>query len=296
MSIWTAYEIELRARSPVHIGYRQLGILSKTRHYIPSKNLWACMTSYLGKKLYEGKDYAAVGNDLDASIKFSYFYIKRVAILLPKYENSCIMRYNNIGMGSFDFEREFISSHTGTAIDQTTRTALEEKEETGGGSLHTTEYIKSGTLFSGYVFLSEKPELHDLTDNWQTWLKNALSLEKLGGERNYGFGELELVTVDEVTKKEPIFEHYSLGASKGDNTSPILEASRAFPVLAHTLLSTDTCDVLGDIEPLVGREWGDRGPGQAPTQNVKLCAVPGSTINGATRFKVGRYGIWEVVG
>ena len=52
--------------------------------------------------------------------------------------------------------------------------------------------------------------------------------------------------------------------------------------------------IRGDIEPLVGREWNERGSGQKISQIAKICIAPGSCLHLSSEFIIGGFGIWDI--
>ena len=76
--MWTCYKVYLEAKAPIHIGYgAKLGVVDRTRYYIPAKNVWGALTSLIAKSImenYSPKVYQRIGEFLNENIKFSYFY------------------------------------------------------------------------------------------------------------------------------------------------------------------------------------------------------------------------------
>jgi hypothetical protein len=62
--MWNCYLTIFRAESPVHIGYRQIGVLKTTRYYITSRAMWGSITANLTRALFENPtsdNYRKVG-------------------------------------------------------------------------------------------------------------------------------------------------------------------------------------------------------------------------------------------
>ncbi len=61
---WKCYKIVFRAEAPIHIGYKQIGILKTTRYYITGRAIWGAITANLTRALYDqpsSEDYRKIG-------------------------------------------------------------------------------------------------------------------------------------------------------------------------------------------------------------------------------------------
>lgn len=132
----------------------------------------------------------------------------------------------------------------------------------------------------GYVFEKDSCDL-----NW----KDACHRLQMGGERGYGWGDLQCVEVK--------LEHHNLFEGKvhfkGDGDRPIVEQTEH--LLAHAL-STDL-SATGEIEPMVGREWRSNNPtnrfaGQHVEKFCDPCWITGSTVEQSQNFVIQDFGIW----
>ena len=170
---WRCYLTIFRAESPIHIGYKQIGILKTTRYYIMGRAMWGAITANLTRALFSNlapEDYQAVGNFVRENIRTTYFYpaIKKdevslenlskyevdgYFVFLPEYTDRGI-KFGNISKEKF--EQMFVSSFVSTALEAQTRTAEE-------GSLHEFEYIRNKIRLSdkvirvywvGYLFIN----------------------------------------------------------------------------------------------------------------------------------------------
>lgn len=159
---WKCYKLKYKTKSAVHIGYgSQLGIVSRTRYYIPGKTMWGAVTAVLSRKIMESYDaeiYKKIGDFVKNHLIFSYFYpVNDADVLYPNYTEEGF-GFGSKGEGDFamnkeEFEKEFISSYISTALDKTLRTAEE-------GSLHEFELISQKVkgeevCFTGYLFMKE---------------------------------------------------------------------------------------------------------------------------------------------
>ena len=173
---WRCYLTIFKAESPIHIGYKQTGILKTTRYYITGRAMWGAITANLTRALFDNpapEDYQAVGNFVRESIRTTYFYpaikkneassdlseyeINDHFVFLPEYTDKGI----NFGNKSKEwFEQMFVGSFVSTALESQTKTAEE-------GSLHEFEYIQNKIRLNdgsknptqvywvGYLFVNE---------------------------------------------------------------------------------------------------------------------------------------------
>ncbi|RLI52884.1 MAG: hypothetical protein DRP09_16990 [Candidatus Thorarchaeota archaeon] len=286
---WTAYKLVYRAMSPIHIGYHKLGFIQRTRHYILGRNLWGALIANL-TRVVGSRDYEKIKEWVTEDIRFSYLYPT-----LSKDGNDALLPIftkDGLKYGDYpahEFERIFIHAYTQTALEPSSLTAEE-------GSLHETEYIapmvktKDGprqVFFVGYIFLKAKSEI-ELKD-----LQQALDRIFVGGERKYGFGQLKLEGEISDFNEGRLFGIFPY-KSNGDDI--LLTIPKGKPIPSH-LEITDNMEarLKGDIEPLVGLEYGVRdkkvGFGQSPSK-CRLCWVPGSVVtDGEPEFAVGEHGI-----
>jgi hypothetical protein len=55
--MWKCCGITYKAKSPLHIGYgAQLGIVNRTRYYIPEKTMWGAVTAVLSRSIMQSYD------------------------------------------------------------------------------------------------------------------------------------------------------------------------------------------------------------------------------------------------
>lgn len=302
---WICYELNFRTKSPIHVGFRKLGIVNQTRYYIPAKNFWGAATSRIAQSLmkhlaldYDPEIYREVGDFLNQNIVFSYFYpMAEDIVYLPRYtDNGLKFGPESNYVSIHEFERIFISSYVSTAIEKRTRSAEE-------GSLHEIEFIKpkvediNGKIknvnFKGYLFARKGgkgeirgketfsfPDENDIklnVEKVELSFTELISNFQVGGERNYGFGWVELV--DKIKKTEKIFEGYEFN-QKSSNRPEILCGTEMY-LFSHVdiIFEEDLVNgVQGDIEPLVSRIWDkEKGAGQW-ISGAEICYVPGTKI------------------
>ena len=291
---WHSYQLTYRLLSPLHIGYRRLGNIERTRYYVPGRNLWGAMTARLTRACYPQPgpaEYLAVGDYVRDHAIASYFYLKLAdeGPYYPRLEQGG-WRYGNLPAA--DFEARFIGSCGSTALTASTWTAEE-------ASLHEIEFIAPQVqtdrplarpvYLQGYLYLDQDrsmapPSLRGLDD---TAILRYLVELFVGGERGYGFGRM--------------VQHQVVGpeAETGPRLQPRDLDGRT--LRAHLKVSpTAPAVVQGPLEPIVGREWANgrrggarRGAGQDVSEPI-IAWVPGGQFRGDTlQLHITRYGLWE---
>ncbi len=300
---WNAYEVKIKSKSPTLIGYRNLGIITKTRYYIPGKNLWGMLTAYLTKNNMKGSiiDYTKVGEKVNQYINFTYFYPykpnKNIAYF-PCYTAEGL-KFGNLSKEKFEYR--FISSYANTAIDRDTGTALEEMEE-GKGSYHEVEFIKPDTEFIGYIFVNNNFTINGEVVNKEVWrqiLGESFKYQGLGGERNYGFGRFELIDIINIKGKSDEFGIFDSGIKININKNSIRvlpKEDKSFIALAHVEAGNNlefSKEINGDFEPLVGMEWSNKKKKELPSK-AKICMIPGTRFKNDKIILIGDYGIWKI--
>lgn len=278
---WTAYEIVLRLRSPLHIGWSKIGNLQRTRPYVTGRVLWGALTERLTRDKYRGEattasHYRAIGEQVHESLAFTYLYPALKAA-------NC---YNVLWPWPDErrFQRRLLSSYQSTALVYPAQSAAE-------GMLHETEYIAPRTLdtgeavfLKGYIFARAGCPLR-----WQ----EALQRLQIGGERGYGWGSVERVECREI-ETHTLFD--TAITCDLNQQRPIIQIPANERILAHTIADPATL-IAGSIEPLVGREWRADAPvnryaGQHVTFHA-ICYTPGSVMKAAVQCTVGKFGVWE---
>jgi len=281
---WQAYEVILRLRSPLHSGWRKVGNLQMTRPYVTGRMLWGALTMRLTRDAFQrrgaaidSREYQELGEKVHKSLTFTYFY--------PALKSNNGYQVVCPWEDESTFRRRFLSSYQSTALSYPQHSAAE-------GMLHEVEFISPRTLdtgedvfLKGYIFEREGCDL-----NWQS----ALERLQIGGERGYGWGDVELVDVPQ-SADERLFD--GLATFKGDGDIPVIHLPTDGRLLAHTLAAN--LSVAGDVEPLVGREWRSndarrRYAGQYVAFS-DICFTPGSVVHQALDFAVLNFGIWQAL-
>jgi hypothetical protein len=318
--IWKCYLTTFKAESPIHIGYRQVGILKTTRYYITGRAMWGAITANLTRVLFDNptpEDYQAVGNFVKESIKTTYFYpaiekgkvknpdewsevrVNNHLVFLPEYTERGL-KFGELSKEVF--EQTFIGSFVSTALDSTSKTAEE-------GSLHEFEFIKNkvrigkssvDVYWVGYLFVKEGGEsngikIKECSENevliereskGEKSLSEILKMIYVGGEKNYGLGRLKLKKF-EKENGNTVFNRY-----KFEISDKIVFKSLN---IAISHIKLDEAELLerGEIEPLVGLEWDEKGAGQK-ISNTKICIVPGSVFKSKISCYINDYGILKI--
>lgn len=281
---WHMFRVIYELRSPLHIGYRKVGNVQRTRYYIPARNLWAAVTERLTRSGFHTTDvmqgdYQGIGEWVKQHCAFSYFFLcdNSGDLLYPQYTEQGLC-YGSLSEA--EFERRFLSAHVTTALDAATTSAAE-------GSLHEVEFIgphdSNGQRASvcGWVFVDELGLQHLGDGKWSEWLSEL----QVGGERRYGFGRLRLISRPEAVAS---LEHCQVKLS---GERPQVQVDENQPVWAHTLV--EGVKGRGMIEPLVGRETraDSCSFGRALTR-AQVCWVPGSMVEQMEWLTLDGSGVW----
>lgn len=309
------YKVTYRALSPIHIGYKSIGILDTTRYYVTGKAIWGAITAIVTRHLIDSpasRDYTGIGEFVKRNIKATYFFPGvNNTLYHPVYEKGELKygRSSEKALSKNAFEKIFIYSFVSTALDKT-RTADE-------NTLHEVEYIKNRVRIAndlkdvhwiGYFFVNEKPfsangekelvlnmetEEEDFRikkEDREVKASEIFRQIQVGGERNYGFGKLELEgSLEKVDGKNGKVFNCELD---GDGIKSEI-------ALGHVYYRN--IPYVGDVEPLVGREWCEKGSGRKITLNEQgenvqgIFFVPGTSFERELRFDVKDYGVWNCI-
>lgn len=278
--MWCAYRVIFRLCSPLHIGWRKVGNLQRTRSYVTGRVLWGALTMRLtrsaaGKKpATDSRRYKDVGDKVNQDLAFTYFY----PAIKVKDDYQIAWPWQDESL----FRCRFLSSHQGTALSFLHQSAAR-------GMLHEVEFISPYALDTGEpVFLVGY--IFERAGSTLSW-REALEKLQFGGERSYGWGDVKLIEIQEV-KGDQLFGR-KVNFDGQDKHIHISVAVSEY-LLAHTLACNISAQ--GEVEPLIGREWRSYNRRHSYAgQHVELvdvCFVPGSTINKDITFVIGEYGIW----
>jgi hypothetical protein len=274
---WIGYRVVFRLRSPLHIGWRKAGNVQVTRPYLTGRSFWGALTERLVRDraatatqmATDSNGYQEVGKQVNEMLAFTYFY----PALQSDNDYQVVWTWDD----ERTFRRRFLSSYQSTALVYPAHSAAE-------GSLHEIEFLSPHTLDTadpvylvGYVFAHK-----DCSLRW----RDALTRLQFGGERGYGWGKTELVSLE---KADDVFG-YAVDCS---GHRPVITVPKGERLLVHT--KPDQAMIAGEVEPLVGREWHtNNGAGQS-LSFTGIMYVPGSRVlSGKQRFTMGNFGIWKV--
>lgn len=291
---WEQHRIIFRLRSPLHVGYRKVGNLMQTRHYVHGKILWAALTARLTRDHDNGADgraYVKIGKDVNDCFRFGYLWPAipcsdmvenwdDVETLFPSdwkgADLECLEKLfphpKVLAKDKPPFDYLFLDSYASTSSSPHNRGALE-------GSLHDTEFIAPHTRDGGpQVYLAGSlwvvaGELPEKLERWEDKLNDL----RFGGEGSYGWGRVQMISND---------------SDRNGSIDPV-NISWSGPIPAHVEAEKAGQTIHGPIEPLVGWEMQESG-GQAPGQ-ATIAFRPGCSAGiGTAEFTIGTFGLWAV--
>lgn len=214
--MWKRLDVTFTLKSPLHIGYlpSKGSVISRTRYYVPGKNLWGAVTKRATEALFDepaAKDYFGMGKQIKENFRFGYFYVyDEQNIYIPKFTDKGLKYGEMDGVDVIEFEHKFIGSRVLTAIDGATRTARYE-------SLHEIEFINNkyinlrnnirNTKIIGCMWCRKECELPSIDGETTVTAEdgglyvdgcNLIEELTLGGEQNYGFGSVKLESTNKI--------------------------------------------------------------------------------------------------
>jgi len=305
---WHLYLLTFKLKSPLHIGFHKVMHFFRTRHFVPAKPFWGALTATLTRRL-KRSDYEKVGEFLKKVMRFGYLYLSDGNDVFISMYTADGLKFGNLSQ--IEFEKKFISSLASTSIEPYSFTAEE-------GMLHEVEFISpyeihkenekpKPVFLKGLLWVSEKSEngmqvqIHkngfSITDSKTNIMFSDLANTlQIGGERKYGFGQLKLDKKNGIRKVNTL-DLGTLGFNglwKDDKGEVMLELKKNEFIWSHAKYYSDL-KIKGSIEPLVSRDWSDRGAGRE-SRSHGLCWVPGSILMEGKTFKITEdFGIWEVI-
>jgi len=307
---WHLYSLTFKLRSPLHIGFHKVMHLFRTRAYVPARPFWGALTAKLTKTLKSSNckevDYKEVGEFLRRTMRFGYLYlsVKNDRIFMPKYTDDGL-KFGNLPQT--EFEKRFISSIASTAIEPNSLTAEE-------GMLHEVEFINPYEIdkeneklnpvflrgliwifesFNGNKSVSINENDFSIKYNRATVKFSELaSTLQVGGERKYGFGLIMLEKIEKINNRNLESIGFNSKWYEHDNKI-VIELNKDDFIWGH-LKYNGKLKIKGNIEPIVGRDWDNRGAGKKLT-NYGLCWSPGSVILEPYKFVISEdFGLWEI--
>jgi len=302
------YKLKFKAKTPISIGYHNLGFIQRTRYYIPGRAVWGAFTAAIARYIGSNTDgadqelYNEIGDEIKDNWRFTYFY--------PLINDE--IKFPFIADDFKAMETSLIGSSGQTAIAASNGGAEE-------GSLHETEFINNiyknkddeeeykYLKMIGYIFVpdnvnykfNDKEFLYNYDDKIEIKLSKALKYITIGADSRYGYGWLELESITALDNDDKLFSKYSwlddgsVELSAGEKTFAHL--NREYKYLKN-----------GILEPLVGREWASKNSGdkhQGAGQQLSKYEIlyqPGATIKlqvgldiEKIKFEIGKFGIWH---
>lgn len=259
--MWKRIDVVFTLKSPLHIGYLpgKGSIISRTRYYVPGKNFWGAVTVNAVENLFNSPDaesYREIGDQIKNNFKFMYFYISDGETkYTPEFTNDGL-KYGKIDV--FRFENKFINSRVLTEINHDSLTAKDKR-------LHEIEFINNkyqynswntkNTQLLGCIWIKDKAVLGTKEGEKKFEVNedgifvnrfNLIEKLKVGGEQNYGFGRIELESINK--KSYPIDNILT-----NDNIIKV-NIKEGDPILSHLKYNTNIA-FQGDLELLSGREY-----------------------------------------
>ncbi|AIS52629.1 hypothetical protein TKV_c14600 [Thermoanaerobacter kivui] len=191
------YKLIFKQNQPIHIGSVKWGVINETEIFIPGWTMWGALTNQFlrtigfseierAKKLFEH-----ITNFYPA-VECEKVRCSNTDPLFPKYEKG------DFYLGDYPEEKfkfEFVDTIVSTAIEPLLRSTKDE-------SLHEFEFI----LPKSKQDISSSKQLYwigligfedDVIEKAKDFLKISLKIY-IGGDSKYGFGELELFSLDEL--------------------------------------------------------------------------------------------------
>ena len=269
---WTAYRLDYRAESPVHIGWHRLGQIRRTRYYIPARNVWGAWTAAWARRP-EGLGFSDSHNPYDAAKKSLKDWVQFTALfpwtaeeksLRPIYlENG--LRFGALTAGGF--EAKFVHGVASASINPLSFTALD-------GALHEREYLHApGMRFQGYVLVEQGCD-------WEK-LRGQMERLQIGGNLGYGYGMLRLASFKTETTLFDEFTVDTEGRLKGPSGCHLAG-----------FCNTVGLEAEGEVEIVSGR-GSRRGAGAGQdVEPAKAMWTPGSRVAAGATFKIGARGDW----
>lgn len=295
---WKRLDVVFILKSPLHLGYLPSKgmVIAPTRHYVPGKNLWGAITKRATENLFSNPNaasYHKISESIKNNFRFTYLYLyDGNTIYVPKYTEEGLMYGNKEKMDVLEFENKFIGSRILTKIDHNRGTTEDQ-------SLHEIEFLRHihrdeenrtrNTRIIGCIWVRDTCEL--ATENGIKEVKitdeglfidgfNLIKKLVLGGERNYGFGVVDLESVNSVK-----FQVIDIS----DENDVRISKKKSEPIYFHFKYDKNI-PFKGEIELVGGKEYpqdskSERniGPGHFPSK-PQYYFSPGTIIEREIQF------------
>ena len=269
---WTAYRLDYRAESPVHIGWHRLGQIRRTRYFIPARNVWGAWTAAWTRRA-DGPGFSECANpykkaeeELKRWTRFTALFpwTSAEGLLRPTYGKAGL-RFGELTAGAF--EARFVHGFASASIDPNSFTALD-------GALHEREYLHApGMRFHGYVLVEQACEWHQL--------RKQVERLQIGGNIGYGYGMLRLAGIQAETQ---LFDEFAVDTEGRLTGKP--------DCCLAGFCDAAGLEAEGEIEIVSGRgSRRESGAGQDVRQ-PKAMWTPGSRVPSGGTFEIGARGDW----
>jgi len=273
---WVWYQVRVRLKSPVHIGWRKLGNLLQTRPYVWGRAIWGALTVSFAES--RCGDYQKTGEIIRSDLILGYFWP------CEKDKNICFPWK----MGNEKWEFLFLDSTIRAAQDAATGTVAE-------GMLYEAEYIAPFTREGTQVDLVGPIALKGNSQISKDSLEKAFSQIRIGGDRSYGWGRIECVSFEPLKNQEP-YPGWRIeqGDEQGDIFIPSKEGKEGGGLyLPCHLKHTEKIAIEGNIEPIFGWEKKENG---FQLSKAEIAWAPGAQIKQKDiRLRIRWDGVLELV-
>ncbi|MGA1861433.1 hypothetical protein OWM07_00905 [Deferribacter thermophilus] len=219
-----------KQNQPIHIGSGKWGVLKETDIFISGQTMWGALTNAYFQKT---QDY---NETLFEKISNFFPSLDKENILAPHYKEG------EFHLGDFseeEFKAYFVDTLIQTAVEPISRKAKDE-------SLHEIDYIlpKPKKEFQSVEKLEPlKEQLYWIgiinTDN--KFLKKGLKIY-IGADSRYGYGELELIYIDNLAEEEKEFwwiNGEEIKIENGQSSPYFIEAIKNLEFKGELLLLTE---------------------------------------------------------
>ncbi len=299
---WSLWRLVFAAESPIHIGWHELGLIQRTRYWIPARNFWGAAIANTARRR-DGESvadaYKRATEYVNASLRFTNFYPALDPSIAgggfrPGYLVDQGLVYGN--QQGADLERAWVYSQTSAALAPGQLSAER-------GALHESEYLaprgRNTHADSGGGAARLHFEGYALARNAETaeGLRPALALSMVGADRRYGWGRLRLLPGEAgISPAGAMFGDYGpcgevSGRAEGDPRDPVVESDGPANLPAY-LIADGITGIEGDLEAVGGRDWNAKGSGGS-VRTPKLCWMPGSVCADGRRFAIDPQGLWR---
>lgn len=270
---WHHYQLTWRLDSPLHIGWRTIGTIARTRLWVPGRNLWGAIIDTIARlqqPTAEGiPPFKAVTRKIDQTIRFEAAFLASDPaheIWAPVYGEQGL-RFGTLLQR--DLERRVLFASVSTAIEHGPGIADE-------GQLFEVEAIsprclvgdhpRASIYLTGRIWVRATEHVrldkNDIIIDQQS-VRQWLAYMRIGGEQAKGFGRLSLQSLA------------GPGDARVHDDAPVvtINMGNPFPLLVKHDGGTG---YRGEIEPIIGRNTKDGTRHGQQLTDASICWLPGS--------------------